>query len=203
MFKLVIVDLIGILSSNENEYAMLKKVTNFKGTIQSLEGYIGEYYDKLLTGKITESVFWRKVIEKTGTRKKLENIKNQFFKSFDPIFDANLLKKARENFKFALCSNFYKPWYEAIKKKYKIIFDYESLSSEAKLKKNNKLMYLNAMLNFNLKADECIVISDESSDLSLAKEMGMNTLHIPGKTKEYKEADYSYHSFNDFLKILI
>jgi beta-phosphoglucomutase-like phosphatase (HAD superfamily) len=62
---------------------------------------------------------------------------------------------------------------------------------------------MNAMLNFKLKPQECLVVSDEISDLNLAKEIGMKAMLIPGKSKEYKEADYFYEKFDDFLKILI
>ncbi|MDD2678476.1 MAG: HAD hydrolase-like protein [Candidatus Nanoarchaeia archaeon] len=203
MFKLVIVDLMGILSNNGNEYSILKKITNFKGTAQSLKAYLGDAYEKLLSGKITEKLFWQKAAKESKTRKKPESIKKEFMKSFSPIFDKELLKKARQNFSFALCSNFYKPWHEEIKKKHKYAFDYESLSSEAKIKKDDKKMYLSAMLNFKLKPEQCVVASDEASDLLLAKELGMKTLFIPGKTKEFKGADYYYETFNDFLAVLI
>lgn len=203
MFKLVIVDLVGILTNNENEYSLLKKILNFKGTVQSLNAYLGDSYDKLLIGDIPERTFWNNLVKKVKTRKKLENIKKEFLKSFKPIFDPKLLSKARQNFKFALCSNFYYPWYLSIKKSNKIEFDYEAISSKLKMKKDNKEMYLGAMLNFKLTPKECLVVSDEISDLHRAKELGMETMLIPGKTKEFKGANYSYKTFDDFLKILI
>jgi HAD superfamily hydrolase (TIGR01549 family) len=203
MFKLVIVDLMGILTSNENEYSLLKKIINYKGTAQSLKAYLGDSYDRLLLGEIPQSSFWNKLVKKTQTKKKLETIKKEFFKSFKPIFNPKLLEEARQNFSFALCSNFYYPWYLLIKKANNIEFDYESISSKSKIKKNNKEMYLSAMLKFDLTPSECLVVSDEINDLSLAKELGMKAMLIPGKSKEFKGADYSYEKFDDFLKILI
>jgi HAD superfamily hydrolase (TIGR01549 family) len=203
MFKLVIVDLVGILTNNENEYSLLKKILKFKGTVQSLKAYLGSSYDKLLIGKITEKTFWNNLIKKIKTRKKPKNIKKEFLKSFKPIFNPELLIKARKNFNFALCSNFYYPWYDLLKKKYNISFDYEAISSKLKMKKDNKEMYLGAMLNFKLKPDKCLVVSDEVNDLKIAKDLGMKTMLIPGKTKEYKEANYVYKKFDDFLKIII
>jgi HAD superfamily hydrolase (TIGR01549 family) len=203
MFKLVIVDLIGILTQNENEYFLLKKILNFKGTVQSLKAYMGDSYNNLLIGKISERTFWNNLLKKVTSKKKLENIKKEFLESFNPIFNAELLSKARQNFKFALCSNFYYPWYDLIKKENNIDFDYESISSKVKMKKDNKEMYLGAMLKFDLIPSECLVVSDEISDLNLAKDLGMKTLFIAGKSKEFKKADYFYEKFDDFLKILI
>jgi len=203
MFKLVIVDLMGILTKHENEYSILKKIINYKGTSQSLNAHLGDSYEKLISGKSHERFFWKSIEKNLKPKKKIANIKKEFMKSFSPIFSPKLLKKARQNFRFALCSNFYYPWYAQIKKSKKIDFDFELISSKAKMKKDSKEMYLSAMLKFDMIPPECLVVSDEASDLKRAKELGMSTLFIPGKSKDYADADYSYEKFDDFLKILI
>jgi FMN phosphatase YigB (HAD superfamily) len=202
MFRLVITDLAGIFLASVNEYSLLKNILKFKGTAQSLKAYMGDSYDKLFTGKMKEMIFWNNLIKKTGSKKKMASIKKEFLKSFKPIFDIALFQKAKENFKFALCTDFYHPWLEEIKKSSKFSFDYESISSKTGIKKSSKEAYLGAMLNFKLKPEECLVVSDEISDLKLAKELGMHAMLIPGKSKEFKDADYVYEKFDDFLKIL-
>ncbi|MFA5333435.1 MAG: hypothetical protein WC376_02990 [Candidatus Nanoarchaeia archaeon] len=203
MFKLVIVDLTVALANAEEEYSLLKKILNFKGTAQNLKLCTLDSYDKLLVGKISEKMFWNNLEKKTKTRKKIGSIKKEFFKSFNLTFDPELLIKAKSNFSFALCSNFYYPWYESIKKRKKIEFDYEAISSKVKMKKDNKKMYLSAMLNFKLLPEECLVVSKNLKDLSLAKELGMKTMLISGKHKDFSGIDYFYLKFDDFLKVLI
>ncbi|MFA5303495.1 MAG: hypothetical protein WC393_03075 [Candidatus Nanoarchaeia archaeon] len=203
MFKLVIVDLTVMLTNAEDEYSLLKKILNFKGSEQSLKLCTLDLYDKLLIGKISEKIFWNNLLKKIKTRKKLKSIKKEFLKSFNIIFDPKLLVKAKANFSFALCSNFYYPWYESIKKYNKIEFDYEAISSKLKIKKDNKKMYLNAMLNSKLLPEECLVVSEKLKDLSLAKEIGMKTMLISGKHKDFEDIDYFYPKFDDFLKVLI
>jgi FMN phosphatase YigB (HAD superfamily) len=167
-----------------------------------MKAYLGDSYEKLILGKSTELVFFKKLLSETKSSKKPENIKKEFLKEFKPIFEPENLEKAREFFKFALCSNFYYPWYNKIKSENKISFDYEAISSREKIKKEDKEMYLSIMIKMKLTPEECLVASDETSNLNLAKSLGMKTLFIKGKTKNYPQADYTYSSFNDFLKVL-
>ena len=78
MFKVIIFDLIGVLSEHENVYAIFKKITRYKGTARSLKAYVGDSYDKLLIGRSTELSFWNKLKKVTDSRRSVDSLKKSF-----------------------------------------------------------------------------------------------------------------------------
>lgn len=202
MFRVIIFDLVGVFSEHKNVYTILKKITNYKGTVKSLNANLGDSYDKLLIGKTTELVFWNKLKKVTNSRKSIDSLKKSFFKNFKPLFKKETFQKVRENFQVALCSNFVNSWWLYLKDKLNINFDYEVLSSSMKIAKPDPKIYLNVPLFFKISPEECAYVSDEIEDVRAAKELGMTTIFIPGESKKSKEADYHYNSIQELLEVL-
>jgi len=202
LFRVIIFDFIGVFSEHNNIYSIFKKITNFKGTTNSLKAYLEQDYNKLLMGKTTELSFFQKLKEVTKSRKKEDSIKKEFLSSFKPQFDHEVFNKVRENFKVALCSDFVKDWWLYLEDKFKIKFDETSFSSELKLKKPAPDFYLSIPSKLRVSTLSCAYVSDEASDINAAKGFGMTTIFIPGKSKEVKEADYTYNSLKELLNVL-
>lgn len=202
MFKVVIFDLIGIFSKERNIFTLLKKVTNYSGTSKALSVYLKKEYISLVLGEIKEGEFFKQLKKLTKTKKKISIIKKEFLNNFEPNFDKELFNTVKNSFKLALCSEFVTPWWNFLKKKYKINFDYEVLSDNVGIKKPHPKLYLFPSLFFKIDPDECAYISDEIEDISIAKQLGMVTIFIPGKNKKCEIADYSYKTINELLKVL-
>lgn len=202
MFKVVIFDFVGIFSEHENYYSVLKKITGFKGTVKSLEAYLGNALDDLLVGKITELKFWNKLKKVTNTRKTVDSIKKSFLKSFKPLFSTINFNNAKNNFKVALCSEFVNSWWLYLKDKFNISFDYEVLSSSLKKNKNSSELFLSVPNYFKVKPNDCVYVSDEVRDIRMAEGLGMETVFIPGKSSVSKKADYIYKTVDEFLEVL-
>lgn len=202
MFKVVIFDLVGVLSKNRNIYTIFKKITKYKGTVKSLEAYMKKAYNKLLIGGTTELVFWNKLKKVTSSRKSIDSLKKSFFRNFKPLVKKETFEKVKENFEVVLCTNFVNSWWLYLKNKFKLKFDYEVLSSSLKIAKPDPKIFLNVPLFYKLSPEECAFVSDEEEDLETAKELGMTTIFIPGENKSYKNADYYYENIQALLEVL-
>ncbi len=202
MFRVVIFDLVGVFSKHKNVYHIFKEITRYKGTVKSLKAYIGEYYEKLIVGNITELTFWRKLKEITKSRKSVDSLKREFLSKFKPTFNKKLFNKVRDNFNVALCSDFVSSWWSFLKSKYGIDFDYVVFSSSLKVSKPDKRLYLSVPFFFKIQPSQCLYVSDEVEDIRVAKELGMQTVFIPGKSKSCKEADYVYSNIDELLEVL-
>jgi FMN phosphatase YigB (HAD superfamily) len=203
MFKVVIFDLLGVFSEHKNIYTILKKITHYKGTVKSMKAYMAKTYEKLMIGEITELTFWKKLKKVTNSRRKPDTLKKSFLKAFKPVFKSLTFKKVRSNFKVALCSDFLNSWWLYLKTKYMINFDYEVLSSSLKINKPEPELYLSVPNFFKIKPNDCLYVSDEEEDIEVVKKLGMQTVFIPGESKNYRGADYNYSNIQELLEVLI
>ena len=202
MFKVIIFDLIGIFSKEKNIFTILKNILNYSGTSKSLYIYLKEEYNSLVLGEISETEFFKKLKKISKSKKKISLIKKELLEVFEPNFNKELFNKVKNSFKVALCSEFVSPWWTLLKKKYKINFDYEVLSDNVGIKKPHSKLYLFPSLFFKINPNKCAYVSDEIEDIIIAKQLGMQTIFIPGKNKKCKIADYTYKNINELLKVL-
>lgn len=106
----------------------------------------------------------------------------------------------QEGYKICLCTNNATVIVEHIleNKQLTTFFDYVVTSQQVTKSKPNPQMYLKALENIQLEAQECIVFEDTESGVLAAKAAGMRVIVVCGKDKKkFAECDMVIRDFTD------
>lgn len=120
------------------------------------------------------------------------------------------LSQLQEDYKLALVSNCSVGMREIIKTLgLDQFFECITLSYELKVRKPDSRMYLNALNSLELKAEDCVFVADQISDLEGARDVGLKTILIrQGKNAnldiKYQvfKPDYEFTKISEIIKIL-
>ncbi len=202
MFEVVIFDLCGVLTKNKPVFSLLKKVSHYKGTVRSAHTILYADYVKATLGEMSDMDFWKKVKERTKSRRRVENIRKDFIKDFKINFDKKIFEEVKKYFRTALCTNFMNVWWKEVKKNMGISFEYELVSSSIGMRKPVKQVFMKIVEFFETLPKDCVYVGDETDDLIGAKQAGMNTVYI-SNNKKYDYADYVYPNVEEFMNAII
>jgi putative hydrolase of the HAD superfamily len=88
-------------------------------------------------------------------------------------------------------------------------FEHVILSYEVRVRKPDKRIYVEALRRIGMKADECMFVADEISDLEGAKKLGMRTLLVRQGSNTLCEAedpdfkpDFECEHISEIIKFL-
>lgn len=138
----------------------------------------------------------------SGTRRHEENIRRSFLKCFEPNFDKETFEEVKKYFQVALCTNFVQSWWNDLKVKIGVNFDYELISSSLGMRKPVEQVFLKVADYFKVMPEKCVYVADETDDLVGAKQAGMQTVLI-SNVKKHIHADYVYPNLKEFMEALI
>lgn len=133
------------------------------------------------------SEFWTSFLEKMGLPvsdtliKDLEGVRQHFFFNIFRLYEGVLqtLTTLRRKYRLVLVSNCAIEMRDAINALgLTDFFEHCILSYEVGARKPNKPIYLAALRAVGLKANECLFVADEISDLEGAREVGMMTMLV-------------------------
>ncbi|NME35898.1 MULTISPECIES: HAD family phosphatase [Fusobacterium] len=103
-------------------------------------------------------------------------------------FNAELLKKLKENYKLYIISNFHYPAFDNINELWDFfkLFDGKVISGHCKLLKPEYEIYNLLLDTYNLKAEESLFIDDTKENIEAANDLGIDTIHLtsPNLLKE-------------------
>ncbi|MFH8080496.1 MAG: HAD family phosphatase [Candidatus Aenigmatarchaeota archaeon] len=127
-------------------------------------------------GKISESVFWKKIKKVTGYDFDETELKKEIIslnKPIEPVI--NIIKNLKKNYKLGLLTN-NNAWLEEINKKYDFYkyFDVVINSCDVGISKPNKEIYIMMLERINAKPKECIFIDDKKKNVEAAIKLGIN-----------------------------
>ena len=178
MIKAIIFDL-GNVIVNVDETNLYHKWAEGSG---KNFGYVTDYYENSATrkdfekGKFTPGEFYNKVVEEINLKMNFSEFKKAYCDIFTLNNDvANLIRKLKKNFRLILLSNTDILHFECIKKKYKIIneFDDYVLSYKVHCRKPNPLIFMYAIKKSKALPFNCAYIDDIGEFIYVAKLMGI------------------------------
>jgi putative hydrolase of the HAD superfamily len=129
------------------------------------------------------SVFLEKlnIFDQRDLIDELTRARNRFFIPAVRLYDevASTLSVLKKKYVLALVSNCGVGTIDVIKALGLAgFFEHIILSYEVKVRKPDKRIYVEALRRIGMKADECIFVADEISDLEGAKKLGIRTLLV-------------------------
>jgi HAD superfamily hydrolase (TIGR01509 family) len=186
MIKVIFFDLGEVVFTNDWHYDCPEKFAAFSN-------YYGITYDQMEigwkkawplydVGDITENEFWSIFLENAGAKRTdIDEAKVLWKKYFAPkpgMFD--LLSKLKKHYTLAVLSSTGKEWLEYKIQKYNLnaYFSAYITSSNTKLKKTEKAIYLYALKSLNIKPEEAVFVDDTEKVLEVAKHVGVHTIRF-------------------------
>ncbi len=112
---------------------------------------------------------------------RLEQMRSGHFTTFSKLYDGvhTVLSTLRKKYKLALVSNCPVGLREVVEAlQLDRFFDAVVLSYEARARKPDRRMYLEALQALKLKPEECVFVADEITDLEGAHELGLKTILV-------------------------
>jgi putative hydrolase of the HAD superfamily len=142
--------------------------------------------------------FWSVFLEKLNVHDQKDLIdelveaRNRFYIPSVRLYDkvASTLSVLRKRYVLALVSNCGVGTIDVIRALGLVeFFEHIILSYEVRVRKPDKRIYVEALRRMGLKADECMFVADEISDLEGAKKLGMRTLLVRQGSNTLSEAE--------------
>ncbi len=162
----------------------------------SEEYFYNEYYEKFVTGQISEDNYWKSVIKENSWDIPVDQLKNAARKNFTEIKGTREIieKLKKEDYTLILLSNHGKEWVEYCEKKYSYhkLFKHVVYSFQVGLTKPNKEIFLLVLKKLQLKPQECLFIDDYIKNIEVAERLDFKTilftsaLDLTRKLKELK-----------------
>lgn len=200
MFRVIVLDLIG-LSFKEDIFKVLKNITKFKGSANQIKEMFSADYENLMLGRLDENEFWNRVKEFTKSRKKIDSLRSELLKNFDPNIGGESFARIKEQFKLAVISEFLPSWWTALSHRSKLDFDYELFSAKFGAKKTDPILFRAVPEFFKTAPNECMFVSGSEEALSAARSTGMQTVLISAR-EGFKGADYRYLNLAEFIDVV-
>lgn len=161
--------------------------------------YINECYMDASLGKISSDEFWNCMNIGTAEEVCDEYLDRKL--KIDEQF-INTAENLKKKYKLAMLSNDVNEWSIFLRKKFKLdsLIDEFIISSECKLRKPRKDIYLLTLERLNAKADNCLFIDDREKNLLPASRLEMKVI----KFNREQEDDISDNipSINSFDELI-
>jgi HAD superfamily hydrolase (TIGR01509 family) len=203
------------------EEALLSTVRKYghQGNLGDLSSILADAYGNSTKGELKNfREFWKLFLTKLGISEQtalledLEEVRSNYavaaFKLYDGVFST--LFNLQRKYKLALVSNCAIGMRDIIDALgLASYFSCIILSYEVRVRKPNRLIYLEALRKLNLEPHECIFVADEISDLEGARAVGLKTLLVRQGSLTFHEAgdqnfkpDYQCNSISKITKFL-
>jgi len=203
------------------EEALLSTVRKYghQGNLGDLSSILAGAYGNSTKGEVKNlQEFWKLFLTKLGIPEQtalledLEEVRSNHavaaFKLYDGVF--SILSNLQRKYKLALVSNCTIGMRDIIDALGLAgYFSCIILSYEVRVRKPNRLIYLEALKKLNLEPHECIFVADEISDLEGARAVGLKTLLVRQGSLTFHEAgdqnfkpDYQCNSISKTTKFL-
>ena len=167
-------------------------LNGIKGIERHLENILGipvnEIYPKingkelrdLFLGKITENLFWKKVIKRNGWKITAKDLKIAIRKNFSEVEGTREIIEKLKNlgYKLGLLSVHAKEWIDHLEKLYDFhkLFDSKVYSFEIKIGKPDERAYLAILKKLKAKPQECLFIDDHERNIVVAEKLKINSI---------------------------
>ncbi|NLY75142.1 MAG: HAD-IA family hydrolase [Firmicutes bacterium] len=201
MIKHIIFDAMGVVftvGDDTNDllvpYILEKKPNVAKERILSL-------YHEASLGNISPKSLWQGV---GFSEAEIPSIEREYLETrptLDPEFIA-CVKKLKDKYRIALLSNDIAEWSQYLRAFHQIdqYFDYAFISSNMRVRKPDKKIYIDALKQMDAKPRECIFIDDYPERLKSAAELGIIPILFNRENRQYNGIQVD--SFRQLLRIL-
>jgi epoxide hydrolase-like predicted phosphatase len=183
MIKAIIFDFAGVIS-NEAYWDWLSE--NFE-IDQEKKAHFSEISRKVDKAEISEAEFVNILSEDSG--KKPEDVRNEILSIIKIRPEViTMVSKAKGKYKVGMLTNYCKEWMDYLRKKHSLdaMFDAVVVSSELKIIKPEKGIYLEISKRLGVPTNECIFIDDRKPNIDGAKACGMKGI-VFSSTEQVKK----------------
>lgn len=176
MIKAIIFDFAGVITV-EGRFGLFTELRSkeFNTSPKELYEIIRKHWNLASIGGTSSEDFWNGIAadlkcDKQYFRKILINHMNINSKMVE------FIKSLKGKYKIVLLSNQIKDWIEEKLDECELndIFDLKIVSYDVKMRKPDKEIYLETLRQLELKPHECLFIDDKETNVTIAKEIGMN-----------------------------
>ena len=191
MIKVIGFDLGGVYLSDCWVKSVREKIVNkFNISKKEFEENNDRFEQDITEGKISESVFLKKLV---GKNKNIiiQEIK-QYIRRLNKIICPEifeLMERLKKNYKLVLINNEGKEWNEFRIKKFHLnkIFDKILTSCILKDSKPNKSYFKKVLSKLNIKPSELLFIDDKAENITSANRIGIKTIYFRNPHQLKKE----------------
>lgn len=183
MITHILFDNNGVLTTSDHERTY-KKVAKFLNIPEShVQVLFKDHVKDLDTGKITHKEFYSLILDKGGFHLPVETFKKIHLSGYIPKPDVQKFAlELKKKYKIAILSNFGDSFWELYDKTWGLdkIFEKDKVfvSSDLKLAKPDKKIYLKTLKDLGVKAENCVFIDDALENVESANKLGINGIQF-------------------------
>jgi len=179
MIKTLIFDWGGVLTVGKHTASIIK-ILERKYNLVNIFAVFDELMIALDSDKITFEEFCKRFNDRFGTKistKEMKSIFEEAILSNDKMI--SVVQNLKKNYRLILLSNNNLPTIEILRNKYRdmlSLFEKQYFSTELKLRKPSKELFLYVIKDSNLNPKECLFIDDKENNVKQAQEAGLNAI---------------------------
>jgi HAD superfamily hydrolase (TIGR01509 family) len=188
--KVVIFDFNDVLSPSNYMQAFKRHEKSLGMSVDEfVDAYVSQgLLDKLLAGEyVSEYDFWQAVSELTGIdmailTKLQTDVANS--KELNPQV-LQIIRQLRECYMLVLLTNNYRETFQYWIERFNLKFTFHAIfnSADYGILKSNPKLYRLVLNTLNVKANETVMIDDNTENLAIADSLGIKTIHYVGANK--------------------
>lgn len=204
MIKAILFDFDGVLTTDATgSQSICNYICRKMGLdVKIFENEYYKYNNDLLYGKTSHEEIWQKLCEGLNTHIDM-NILNESF--INTPIDSRMLSIVKnlkkQNYKTSMVTDNKKDRMDDIVKHYgwNKIFDSIAVSAEVGSGKDYDEIFIKAIENLDVKADECVFIDNQEKNLFIPKSMGMKAIYFDHKKRNYEKLIKDFKSLSIML----
>ncbi|MEL7648795.1 MAG: HAD hydrolase-like protein [Sedimentibacter sp.] len=202
MIKAILFDFDGVLTTDATgSLSICNYICKKAGLdVKLFENEYYKYNNDLLYGKTSHEEIWQKLCEELNTPIDMNILRESFINTPIDRRMLSIVKDLRwQKYKTGMVTDNKKDRMDDILKHYGLnkVFDSVAVSAEVGSGKDYDDIFIKAIKDLDVKADECIFIDNQEKNLFIPKRMGMKAIYFDHEKRNYGKL------INDFKSLSI